>query len=421
VATRQGVATFFAFSLAGLHFFCTFAVAMKKDKATKPRQETAGRVEIKKIEGTAGLKEFIQFHYDMYRDCEKAVPFLFSEEMNTLRTDRNAAFECCEADYFMAYRNGKAVGRVAAIINHRANERWQRQDVRFGWLDFVDDGDVARSLLNKVAEWGRERGMTEIIGPMGFTDMDREGMLIEGFDEDATMYINYNYPYYPQHIEQLGFEKDNDYMECRVKVPDRVPDKFHKIAEMIGKRYNLQVRKFTRKELVDEGKGREIFNIINATYKDLYGYSELSDRQINQLVDQYIKIADLNLVTAVEDWNTPEHKMVGFGITFPSFTSALRKTRDGRLLPFGWWHLLSTLKWHKTNVVDLLLIGVLPEYRQKGANSIIFNDLIQWFERYHFEWAETGPQMESNEGVLSQWQYLEARVHRKHRCYRKAL
>jgi GNAT superfamily N-acetyltransferase len=252
--------------------------------------------------------------------------------------------------------------------------------------------------------------------------MDREGLLIEGFEEDATMYINYNYPFYPQRMEELGgFVKDNDYMECRVKVPERVPDKFHKIAAMIGKRYNLQVRKFTRKELVEDGKGHEIFHIINATYKDLYGYSELSDRQINQLVDQYIKIADLNLVTGVEDWNTPEHKLVGFGITFPSFTSALRKTRDGRLLPFGWWPLLRTLKWHKTNVVDLLLIGVLPEYRAKGANSIIFDDLIQWFERYNFEWAETGPQMESNEGVLSQWQYLEARVHRKHRCYKKKL
>jgi GNAT superfamily N-acetyltransferase len=379
-------------------------------------------IEIKKVEDLNGLKKFLQFRYDLYRDCQWAVPFLYSDEMNTLRSDRNAAFECCESDYFLAYKDGRPVGRVAAIINRRANERWQHQQVRFGWFDFVDDQEVSRALLETVEQWGRERGMTEMIGPMGFTDMDREGMLFEGFEEDTTMYVNYNYPYYPQHMEQLGgFEKDNDYMECKVKVPERVPDKFHKIAAMIGKRYNLQVRKFTRKELLEDGKGHEIFNIINATYKDLYGYSELSDHQINQLVDQYIKIADLNLVTAVEDWNTPEHKMVGFGITFPSFTSALRKTRDGKLLPFGWWPLLRTLKWHKTSVVDLLLIGVLPEYRAKGANSIIFDDLIQWFQRYNFEYAETGPQMESNEGVLSQWQYLEARVHRKHRCYKKKL
>ena len=395
--------------MQGFHFFCTFAGRMKKV------------IEIRRMENLRGLKEFVQYQYDLYRDCPQAVPFLFSEEMNTLRSDKNAAFEFCEADYFMAYCDGKAVGRVAAIINHRANERWNKKQVRFGWFDFVDDVEVSKALLQTVEQWGSERGMTEIAGPLGFTDMDREGMLIEGYDCDTTMYVNYNYPYYVTHVEALGFEKDNDYVECRVKVPERVPDKFHKIAAMIGKRYNLQVRKFTRQELLSGGKGHEVFDIINATYKDLYGYSQLSDRQINQLVDQYIKIADLNLVTAVEDWNTPEHKMVGFGITFPSFTSALRKTRDGRLLPFGWWHLLRTLKWHKTDVVDLLLIGVLPEYRAKGANSIIFDDLIQWFERYNFEWAETGPQMESNEGVLSQWQYLDAHIHRKHRCYRKAL
>ncbi len=379
-------------------------------------------IDIKRVSNRKELTDFIQLHYDMYRDCPQAVPFLFSEEMNTLRSDRNAAFECCESDYFIAYRDSKPVGRVAAIINNRANERWQRKQVRFGWLDFIDDEEVTRKLIDTVEQWGRERGMTEIAGPLGFTDMDREGLLIEGFDQDATMYINYNYPYYQHHIENIsGFEKDNDYVEYKVKVPDTVPDKFHKISEMITKRYNLRVRKFTRKELIQEGKGREVFDIINATYKDLYGYSQLSERQINQLVDQYIKIADLNLVTAVEDWNTPEHKMIGFGITFPSFTSALRKTRDGRMLPFGWWYLLRTLKWHKTDVVDLLLIGVLPEYRAKGANSLIFDDLIQWFQRYGFKYAEAMQQMESNEGVRSQWQYLEATQHRRHRCYRKDL
>ena len=378
-------------------------------------------IEIKQMAGLRGLQEFVQFHYDMYRDCKQAVPFLYSEEMNTLRSDRNAAFECCEADYFMAYRDGKAVGRVAAIINHRANERWQRKQVRFGWLDFIDDQAVSKALIETVEQWGHQRGMTEIIGPMGFTDMDREGMLIEGFDEDATMYVNYNYPYYPQHIEQMGgFQKDNDYMEYLVKVPDVVPDKFHKLAEMVKKRYNLQVRKFTRIELLS-GKGHEIFNIINATYKDLYGYSQLSDRQIDQLVNQYIKIADLNLVTAIEDWSTPEHQLVGFGITFPSFTAALRKTRDGRLLPFGWWHLLRTLKWHKTKVVDLLLIGVLPEYRGKGANSLIFDDLIPVFNKHGYTHAESNHELELNSKVLKQWEYFEYDQHKRRRAYTKEI
>jgi GNAT superfamily N-acetyltransferase len=212
-----------------------------------------------------------------------------------------------------------------------------------------------------------------------------------------------------------GFTKDNDYVECKVKIPEVVPEKFAKITEMVCNRYHLRVHKFTRRELVDEGYGRQVFELLNATYKDLYGFSQLSDAQIDKLVNDYIKIADLNLVTAVMDGD----KMVGFGVTFPSFSRALQKTRDGRFLPFGWWQLLKILKWHKTNVVDLLLIGVLPEYRSKGANALIFDDLIRQFRRYGFEWAETGPQMETNEGVLSQWQYLESTQHRRHRCYRK--
>ena len=375
-------------------------------------------IKIRKVNTKKELKQFIQFYYDLYRGNENAVPFLYSEEMATLRRDKNPSFECCEAEYFLAYKDGKIVGRVAAIINRRANERWNCHQVRFGWFDFIDDMEVSTALLNAVEEWGRERGMTEIAGPLGFIDTDREGMLVEGFDDLSTMYVNYNYPYYPKHMEQMGgFRKDNDYLECKVKVPEVVPDKFAKITEMVRKRFGLRVHKFTRQELIREGYGHEVFRLLNATYKDLYGFSELSETQVDKLVNDYIKIADLNLVTAIMDGD----KMVGFGITFPSFSRALQKTRDGRFLPFGWWHLLKILKWHKTPIVDLLLIGVLPEYRSKGANALIFDDLIRQFQRYGFEWAETGPQMETNEGVLSQWQYLESKVVRRHRCYRKEL
>ena len=364
------------------------------------------------------LQQFVQFYYDLYRDNDCAVPYLYSEEMSTLRHDKNTSFECCESQYFMAFKDGQLVGRVAAIINNRANERWDRKQVRFSWFDFVDDQEVSAALLKAVEDWGRSKGMTEIAGPIGFIDTDREGMLVDGFDKLSTMYINYNYPYYPQHMEQMeGYEKANDWVELRVKVPEVVPDKFAKITEMVRKRYGLCVHKFTRKELVADGWGKRIFDLLNETYKDLYGFSHLSDHQIGQLVNDYIKIADLNLVTGIMDGD----KLVGFGITFPSFSRALQKTRDGRYLPFGWWHLLKILKWHKTDTVDLLLIGVLPEYRCKGANALIFDDLIRQFQAYGFDWAETGPQMETNEGVLSQWQYLESTQHRRHRCYRKEL
>ena len=375
-------------------------------------------IEIKKVTNSQQLEQFIQFYYDLYRGSEYAVPFLYSDEKATLRRDKNPSFECCEAEYFLAFKDGQVTGRVAAIINRRANERWNRKAVRFGWFDFIDDIEVSTALIKTVEAWGREKGMNEIAGPLGFIDTDREGMLIEGFDELSTMYVNYNYPYYSQHIERIGgFLKDNDYLEYKVTVPEVVPEKFAKTTQLVQKRYGLNVHKFTRKELIDEGFGREVFHLLNATYKDLYGFSELSKSQIDELVNDYIKIADLNLVTAIMDGD----KMVGFGITFPSFSQALQKTHDGHFLPFGWWHLLKILKWHKTDTVDLLLIGVLPEYRTKGANALIFDDLIRQFQAYGFKWAITGPQMESNTGVLSQWQYLESKVIRRHRCYKKLI
>lgn len=378
-------------------------------------------IEIRRVTDKSGLKQFIRFYYDLYRDSKYAVPFLAYDELFTLSPKKNPSFECCDAQYFMAFRDGKPVGRVAAIINRRANERWDRKLVRFGWFDFVDDIEVSKALLQSVEDWGKSQGMTEIAGPLGFTDMDREGMLIEGFEEIATVYVNYNYPYYPKHMEQMGgWQKDNDYMEFHVKVPEKVPEKFAKLSEMIERRHNLHTRKFTRHELIDEGMGREIFHMINETYKDLYGYSELSQNQINQLVSAYIEKADLNLVTGVVDGND-NNKLVGFGITFPSFARAMQKSRNGSLWPFTWWHVLRAVKWHKTDTVDLLLIGVLPEYRAKGANALIFNELIQRFQDYGFKWAEAMQQMETNTGVQSHWQYLESRQHRRHRCFCKTL
>ena len=378
-------------------------------------------ITIKKIEDLKGLRDFIQFRYDLYRDDPNDVPYLYSDEEFTLRHDKNASFDDCEADYFMAYRDGKPVGRVAAIINRKANERWQTKSVRFGWFDFIDDIEVSKALLDTVAQWGRERGMDKMIGPMGFADTDREGMLIEGFGEYSTAYANYNYDYYPRHIEQIGgFEKDNDWVQCQVKVPERVPEKFGKVAEMVSRRYNLKVHKLSRKELLKEGYGREVFQMLNICYGNLYGFASLGERKVDQLVDQYIRIADLNLVSIIVDGNL-NNKMVGFGITFPSLSKAQRKLKNGKLLPFGWIGMLDAIKWHHADTVDMLLIGVLPEYRGKGANALIFNDLIQQYNRYGFKWAEAMPQMETNDHMLGQWQYLEANYHRRLRSYKKMI
>ncbi len=369
-----------------------------------------------------GLKTFIQFHYDLYRGHKFAIPFLRFDEMNTLDPKKNPAFEFCEAQYFLAVDSeARIVGRIAGIINHRANEEWNKKQVRFGWFDFVDNVAVSCALLRAVENWGKSRGMNECVGPLGFTDMDREGLLIEGFDRKSTMYINYNYPYYKTHLESYPlYEKDNDWLEYRIRIPEVTPAKFAKTAQMIESRYNLHVHKFTRRELTSGGMGRKVFEIVNETYKNLYDFQQLTEKQIDEYVNTYIKKADLNLVTGVVDGNAG-NKLVAFGVSFPSFTDALREIGDGKLFPTGWLKVLKVLKWHKTDTVDLLLIGVLPEYRKKGANALIFADLIEQYRRYGFKWAEAMPQMETNTGVQSQWQYLESEQHRRHRCYKKKI
>ncbi len=378
-------------------------------------------IEIRKVESRKDLKRFVEFHYDLYQGNEYDVPTLFSDDMTTLDKKKNAAFDFCEADYFMAFKDGKLVGRVAAIINHKANEKWQRKSVRFGWIDFIDNLEVSRALLNAVETYGREHGMEEMIGPLGFTDFDPEGMLIEGFEELGTMATIYNFPYYPKHMEQLGFVKDNDYVEFKIFVPKEVPEKMVRISEMIMNRYNLRVRKLTKKEIFEEGMGHQIFALINDTFKDLYGFSELSERQVDQYVKMYFPYADLNLIPIVEDWSTEEHKLVGVGITIPSLSRALQKCRRGRLLPFGWWHVLRALKMHKTNIVDLEMIGVLPEYRSKGVNALMFYDLIPWYNKYGIEWGESQVEMETNENVQGQWSYFHTEHHKRRRCFKKEL
>ena len=378
-------------------------------------------VQIKRVETKKDLKAFIECHYDLYEGNQYDAPNLYSDELNTLSKDKNAAFDFCEAEYFLALKEGKVVGRVAAIINNKANEKWDKKDVRFGWIDFIDDIEVSKALLKAVEDYGREKGMTSVVGPLGFTDMDPEGMLTWGFDQLGTMATIYNYDYYPKHMEKLGgWEKDNDYVEYRLDVPETAPEKYTKIAEMVEKRYNLHARKLTKKEIFEGGYGKKLFDLINVTYSHLYGFSELSERQIDQYVKMYFPLADLDLITVVEDGNK-DNQLVGLAITIPSLTRALQKCHRGRLFPFGWWHLLRAIKFHKTEVVDLLLIGVLPEYRSKGANSLVFADLIPRYVKYGFKWGETHVEMETNESVQSQWGPLDPTMHKKRRCYRKLL
>ena len=381
-------------------------------------------IEIKRVTDKRGLDTFIQLHYDLYRGNQFDAPNLYRDEVNTLSRDKNSAFDFCEAEYFLAYRDGKVVGRVAAIINHRYNEQWQRPCVRFGWLDLIDDAEVMRALLNAVEEYGKQKGMKEIIGPLGFTDMDPEGMLTYGFDQLGTMATLYNYEYYPRLMEQMeGYEKDNDYVEYKVFVPESgMPEKMKRVAELTMERYNLHVKKLTKQDIFGPEKyGHRVFEVINKTFGHLYGYSQMSEKQIDEYVDMYFKFIELDLICVIEDWNTPNHDCIGVGITIPSLTKALQKCRNGRLWPFGWWHIIRALKFKKTDVVDCLLIGVLPEYRAKGANALLFYDLIPIYQKYGFKWGETHVEMETNGKVQSQWMYFDHEQHKRRRCYKKQL
>lgn len=372
-------------------------------------------VEIKRVSTRGELKRFIRFNYDFYKNCKQSVPDLYDDMLNTFSPQRNAAFEFCEADYFMAYRDGQAVGRVAAIINRRANETWHRKVVRFGWIDFTDDEEVSRALIERVKAWGRERGMTEIEGPLGFTDMDAEGMLVEGFDELSTMATIYNYPYYPQHMERLGLKKSADWVEWKIYIPDAIPEKHQRISDIIARKYGLRIRKLTSKrEVRRSGIGHEIFRLINDAYAPLFGFSRMTERQIDQYVNMYVPVLDLRMVTLVEN---EAGELVAVGISMPSLSEALQRAR-GRLFPIGWFHLLRALKWRRPKVLDLLLVAVRPDYQGKGANALLFTDLIPVYQKMGFEYAESNPELELNEKVQSQWQYFKTEQHKRRRCYK---
>lgn len=375
-------------------------------------------VEIKKVSNKAELKKFIRFNYEFYKDNPYSVPDLYDDMLNTFSPQKNAAFEFCEADYFLAMRDGKIVGRVAAIINHRANETWNKKVVRFGWIDFVDDLDVSRALIDIVKQWGRERGMNEIEGPLGFTDMDAEGMLIDGFDQLSTMATIYNYPYYPEHMNLLGLERSADWVEMKVYIPDAIPEKHKRISAIIAQKYKLHIRKITsRKEIKETGIAHDIFRLINKAYTPLFNYSQMTERQIDQYVNMYVPVLDLRMVSIVEN---EQNEIVAVGISMASLSEALQKAK-GKLLPFGWFHLLKALKWKRPKMLDLLLVAVRPDYQGKGVNALLFTDLIPVYQELGFEYAETNPELEMNDKVQNQWQYFKTEQHKRRRCFKGSL
>lgn len=371
-------------------------------------------IHIEEVESRRDLKRFVAFPSTLYRGNPCWVPPLRLDEMNTLRKDKNPAFEFCDAAYWMAFRNGEPVGRIAGILHRRFNEIWGVKNVRFGWVDFVNDREVSQQLFAAVEAWARSKGMTRVHGPLGFTDMDREGMLVEGFDETGTLATIYNHPYYPSHVEALGYRKDADWVEFHLVPPREVPEKVERLARAVAERYGLRTLKArTRREIVRYA--REIFEIINTTYRPLYGFVPLTATQIDWYVRQYFAFIRPEYVPIVLDRSG---KVAAFGITMPSVSTALQRC-GGRLLPFGFVHLLRAMRHN--DAVDLYLTAVRPEYRDKGVNAILMYEMNVLYAQRHIRSVESNPELESNTKVQAQWRVYGGRQHKRRRCYAKDL
>ena len=374
-------------------------------------------VEIRKVQTKKELKEFIHFANDLYKGDEYYAPSLISDDYNTFDPKKNGAFDFCQAQMFLAYKEGKVAGRVMAIINNRANETWKVKQVRYGWIDFINDEEVAKALLDAVAAWGKERGMTDIAGPLGFTDFDPEGMLVEGFERVATIIGIYNYPYYPQILEKLGYTKETDWMEYRVTIPDELPERYYKYADIVIAKNKLNVRKVTRRMINKENYGRKFFKLINETYYKLYGFSLLSDKQIDAYTKLYLGLLDTRMVSFIEN---EKGELVAAGVTMPDLTAALQKC-GGKLFPFGWFHLLKAIFWKPCDTLDMLLVGVREDYRGKGLNAVLVTDLYPRLKAMGFKYAETTAELETNDSIQAMWKYFEREQHKRRRVYAKKI
>ncbi|WP_352421891.1 GNAT family N-acetyltransferase [Proteiniphilum sp.] len=372
---------------------------------------------INKVRTKEDLKKFIQFGIDLYEGNEYFVPPLIYDERATLSPSKNPAFDHCDANYFLACRDDQIVGRIGVFINHKANEKWNERNARFGFVDFIDDSEVVDALFGAAESWARSRGMEKIHGPLGFTDLDHEGMLVEGFDQISTLSTIYNYPYYVDHMERMGYIKDQDWVEFLITIPREMPERFLRASEIVKKRSGLDVKHLESKKDVLP-YARDIFKLINRAYKDLYGYVELTERQIDYYVDMYIPMLRLEFLTLVI--RQEDNKLVGVGIGLPSIARALQKAK-GKFMPTGWYHIYNALKGKGTNVLDLLMVAVDPEYQGKGLNALMFTEFISAANTLGFEYAESNPELEMNNKVHSMWSDWETKQHKRRRAFIKNL
>ena len=363
------------------------------------------------------LSRFIGFANELYKDCPYYCPPLFFDELNCFNPENNPALEVCEFQLWMAYRDGKAVGRIAGIINRRANEKWGYKNVRFGWFDFVDDIEVSHALLDTVVAWGKERGMTALNGPVGFTDFDHEGLLLEGYDYPAVMASLYNYPYYVKHIDAYGLTKEADWVEIQVYPPKACPERLERIADIVKQRSNVHVDKVKNSRELVRKYGIEYMDVIDEAYQKLYNFQPMTDKQKNYYKNMYFPLLNFDFVTLVVN---EKDEIVGVGLGMPDISGALRKC-GGKLLPLGWYYLLKALKAKKMDVFSFLLIAVRPDYQDKGINALFFQDQIPYINKYGIKCLETTNILETNTKNIANFTQFDHKIHKRHRAYIKEL
>ncbi|MDY4790761.1 MAG: N-acetyltransferase [Bacteroidia bacterium] len=372
------------------------------------------KIRIEEVKDKKGFNKFLKFPYKLFKDDKMWVPSLLMDEKVTFNKKKNPAFEFCESKIFLAYKGEEIVGRIVGILNNRANEIWKQKRMRFGWFDYINDVNVAQALLNAVENWAKEKGMNEIVGPMGFTDMDKEGMMVEGFETNCPMACYYNPSYYPVIIEQLGYKKEVDWIQYEIQANQPIPDKVAKVNELIKNKYNLKIINNLSKKKICNLYGNKIFNLVNRSFADLFGYVPLNDKQIKFYIGQYFTFLDPKLVCFIVD---EKDDVVAFGVSMPSFSDALRKSK-GKLFPFGWYYFLKALKNY--DYIDLYLNGVDPDWQNKGVHSLYYVEMNRRYIELNSKMAIANPQLETNQAAQI-WEKYKSRIAIRRRAYIKEI
>lgn len=372
-------------------------------------------VKVKQVHDHRTMNDFVHIVDSIYGNCPQYVPDLESDVRKLFNSRKNPGLEFSDIQAFVAYQNEQPVGRVVGIVNGKANQKWKVRNVRFSMIEFIDDMTVSSALLKAVEEWGKTKGMDALQGPLGITDFDKEGMLVEDFDMLGSMNTIYNPDYYPRHMEAYGLVKEVDWLQVRIDIPKDIPARYARVAQYAREQIGLRVVKLTVKEVFQLGYGKKVFALLNECYQPIFGFSTLSEKQMNTFINKYLRLIDLNLIPVILN---DRQEVVGVAITMGSLSMAMQKA-GGRLLPMGWYHLLKALKWKREDHAEMLLIAVRPDYQGLGVNAMFFNDLIPIYNNYGFKWAETGPQLEDNVRELSQWKPLHPQFVKRRRCYKK--